>query len=41
MSTYQSIPLALNDYPYDIDVGFDIRHQLSEILSEYNKGQIF
>ena len=36
-----SIPLALNDYPYSIDVGFGLRHQLSQLLAEYNQGQVF
>jgi 3-dehydroquinate synthase len=38
---YQSIPVELNDSPYSIDVGFGLREQLADILTEYNQGQIF
>lgn len=36
-----SIPLALDDYPYSIEVGFGLRDQLAELLAPYNKGQVF
>ena len=36
-----SIPVALDDYPYSIEVGFGLRNQLAELLSPFNKGQVF
>ena len=36
-----SVPVALDDYPYSIEVGFGLRDQLSELLAPLNKGQTF
>jgi len=36
-----SIPLALDDYPYSIEVGFGLREQLADLLASYNDGQVF
>lgn len=38
---HTSIPVALDDYPYSIEVGFGLRHQLADLLEPYNKGQMF
>lgn len=35
----QIVPLALGEQSYDISVGYDIRNNLSDILSPWNKGQ--
>ena len=36
-----SIPVALDDYPYAIEVGYGLRNQLADILAPYNQGQKF
>lgn len=38
---HKSIPVALDDYPYSIEVGFGLRNQLANVLDSYNKGQVF
>ena len=40
-SAHQSIPVDLADKAYTIEVGYGLRHQLSQLLKPWNKGQTF
>jgi 3-dehydroquinate synthase len=38
-SNYQVIPLELAEHSYDICVGYELRHNLGELLAPWNEGQ--
>ena len=38
-SAHQSIPVDLADKAYTIEVGYGLRHQLSQLLKPWNKAQ--